>query len=120
MFSNPKNNSLQSAKNPPKNRQLRRLTYSQILVEYPPVLPLSIAKTTFVKPETTQNAKVLMASSRVPSPRDKALKVCAVGQSLNADRHTSPLKISWENLFNNQSIFPQLISLSMLSTFSVD
>ena len=39
---------------------------------------------------------------------------------LLTDLHTFPQGISWENLIKDQSIFPLLITFSILITFSLD
>ena len=41
-------------------------------------------------------------------------------QILQTDLHTFPYRISWENLFKDQSIFPYVMILSILLTFFLD
>ena len=41
-------------------------------------------------------------------------------QILQTDLHTFPLRISWENLFEDQSIFRRLITLLIPTTFYLD
>ena len=41
-------------------------------------------------------------------------------QILHTDLNTFPYRISWENLFKDQSIFPEVIISFILLTFSLD